>query len=133
VALVDGTARALYEDPIEGRADFAVAYLVALGWAELVQSRLGSTLAGEERALASDCLVGAWTRDLDPFRENRPGEGDDRGTISPGDLDEAVVAAITLGDPAFDDDVIGSAFEKIDSFRQGVLEGLESCTARFGR
>ena len=33
----------------------------------------------------------------------------------------------------FDDDVIGSAFEKIDSFREGVLEGLEACTARFGQ
>ncbi|HEY3484741.1 MAG TPA: hypothetical protein VGK49_05115 [Ilumatobacteraceae bacterium] len=125
-------ARALYDDPIEGNADFAVAYLVATGWADAVQTQLGSVLTGEERALANDCLVGAFTRDLDPNRPARPDEPENRGFISPGDLDEAVITAITIGDARFDDDVLGSGYEKIASFRDGVLAGVDTCIDRLG-
>ena len=124
-------ARQLYDDPIEGRADFAVGYLIGTGWADAVQDRIGSTLTGEARALANDCLVGAWSLDLFP-RELRPGEDEERPGISPGDLDEAVLAAIGVGDPRFDDDRIGSAFEKIDAFRDGVLGGFEACAGALG-
>jgi predicted metalloprotease len=65
-----------------------------------------------------------------PGRELRPEEGESRGLISPGDLDEAVLAAITIGDPGLHDDKIGSAFEKIDSFREGVLGGIPVCIDR---
>jgi predicted metalloprotease len=123
-------AEELYNDPIEGRADFAVGYLVATGWAEEAQILLGSPLTGEPRALTNDCLVGAWTADMLPGRALRPEEGESRGLVSPGDLDEAVLAAITIGDPGFGDDRIGSAFEKIDSFREGVLGGIPACTER---
>jgi predicted metalloprotease len=129
VAVDEAFARRLYDDPLEGRADFAVGYLVATGWAEGVQVPLGSELTGEPRALANDCLVGASTQDMLP-RELRPGETEDRGVISPGDLDEAVLAAIMIGDPGFGDDRIGSAFEKIDAFREGVLGGLGPCLER---
>ena len=124
-------AEQLYNDPIEGRADFAVGYLIATGWAEEAQLLLGSPLTGETRALANDCLVGAWSADMLPGRPLRPEEGEARaGQASPGDLDEAVLAAITIGDPGFGDDRIGSAFEKIDSFREGVLGGIPACTER---
>jgi predicted metalloprotease len=124
-------AEQLYNDPIEGRADFAVGYLIATGWAERAQILLGSTLTGEQRALANDCLVGAWAADMLPGRPLRPEEGDARaGQASPGDLDEAVLAAITVGDPGAGDDRIGSAFEKIDSFRAGVLGGIPACIDR---
>jgi predicted metalloprotease len=123
-------ARQLYNDPIEGRADFAVGYLLGTGWAERAQIGLGSQLTGEPRALANDCLVGAWTADMLPGRELRPEEGDSRGQVSPGDLDEAVLAAITIGDPGSGDDRVGSAFEKIDSFREGVLGGIPACIER---
>jgi predicted metalloprotease len=129
IAVDESFARRLYDDPIEGRADFAVGYLVGTGWAERVQEVLGSELDGEARALANDCLVGASTQDMLP-RDLRPGETDERGVISPGDLDEAVLAAITIGDPGFGDDRIGSAFEKIDAFRQGVLGGFDRCLER---
>jgi hypothetical protein len=65
-----------------------------------------------------------------PGRELRPEEGDSRGQVSPGDLDEAVLAAITIGDPGSGDDRVGSAFEKIDSFREGVLGGIPACAER---
>jgi hypothetical protein len=38
-----------------------------------------------------------------------------------------VQTAILFGDLDADDDVIGSAFEKIDAFRTGVLGGLAAC------
>jgi hypothetical protein len=47
--------------------------------------------------------------------------------ISAGDLDEAIQTVLRLGDAGAGDDVIGSAFEKIDAFRTGVIEGTDSC------
>lgn len=130
VFLDDNFARRLYADPIVGSADFAVGYFIALAWADVAQTKLGSTLVGSERALANDCLVGAWTRDLDPQRPARTDEGLDRGIISPGDLDEAVVAAIEIGDTSSSDDVLGTPFEKIDAFRAGVLGQIDACLDR---
>ncbi len=50
--------------------------------------------------------------------------------MSAGDLDEAVVTAVALGDEASTTDIVGTAFEKIDSFRAGVLGGLPACQNR---
>ena len=130
VFLDDGFARRLYVDPIVGSADFAVGYFIALAWADVAQDLLGSTLTGSDRALANDCLVGAWTRDLDPDRPSRSDEGLDRGIISPGDLDEAVVAAIEIGDTSSDEEILGTPFQKIDAFRAGVLGQIDACLDR---
>ncbi len=54
---------------------------------------------------------------------------DSRVTTSPGDLDEAIRMAILLGDVGVNVDQIGTAFEKIDAFRTGVLGGLGACQA----
>ena len=129
VYLDDGFARRLYQDPIVGSADFAVGYFVALAWADVAQTRLGSDLVGSDRALANDCLVGAWTNDLDPDRPDRPGEVN-RGVISPGDLDEAVIAAIEIGDTSPDDDALGVPFDKVAAFRAGVLGRIGACMGR---
>jgi hypothetical protein len=37
---------------------------------------------------------------------------------------------LRLGDASVDDNVIGNAFEKIDAFRTGVLEGTDVCLAQ---
>ena len=60
----------------------------------------------------------------------RPGEYDGGPQIESGDLDEAIRTALVVGDDASTDDVLGSGFEKIASFREGVLEGIPACTAR---
>jgi hypothetical protein len=52
--------------------------------------------------------------------------------IAPGDLDEAIQAALVIGDESSSDDDLGTGFEQIASFRQGVLQGLEACTAQIG-
>jgi hypothetical protein len=53
-------------------------------------------------------------------------------TLSAGDLDEAVVTAIARADQSTDTNVNGSAFEKIDAFRTGVLGGLNVCRSSIG-
>ena len=105
--------------------DMSVGYLISQGYSENVQGLLGSKLTGEPRALLDDCLTGAWIRDnLPPQPEGRP------LYLSAGDLDEAIVTAIVHSDPTADTNVNGSAFEKVDAFRAGVLGGMQSCQDR---
>jgi predicted metalloprotease len=105
--------------------DNAVGMVLAESYADAVQHSLGSTLTGERRALASDCLSGAWTASLFPD----PGVAKDV-TISAGDLDEAIQTLIAIGDPTQDTNLRGSPFEKIGAFRKGVLDGLDACRAQ---
>lgn len=116
-------ARTLYNQ----FGDFAVGYVIGGAWSDAVQTQIGSNLAGEQRILINDCLIGAWTNDLIPPADGVLGE---QLYISPGDLDEAVSTALTVGDAQFDSNMMGSAFEKIDNFRAGVLGGVAECNAR---
>ena len=50
--------------------------------------------------------------------------------VSAGDLDEAIQTIIGISDESSDDDVRGGLFEKIDAFRNGVLNGLDACLAQ---
>ncbi len=119
--------------------DFTLGYVYGIAAAELVQLDLGSDLTGEARALLNDCYTGAWVRDITPDdngatpRNQRDDDGDGvaESTVatSPGDLDEAIRMTILLGDIGVNVDQIGTAFEKIDAFRTGVLGGLTSCRA----
>jgi predicted metalloprotease len=119
--------RSLYDE----FGDFTIGYLFGAAFGEAVQLELASPLTGEARALANDCLAGAWVYDIAPDeRGETPSSAD--AAISPGDLDEAIQTAILVGDSDFDDDVVGSSFEKIDAFRTGVLQGLDPCLDRLG-
>lgn len=120
------TAQKFYEQ-IPG--DFAVGYLMGLGFGEAVQQALDSSLDGKERALLNDCLVGMWARDILPFNQDpvvAPSENTPRVALSPGDLDEAIRTALNLGDSYYS---LGSPFDKVDSFRKGVLTGADACFA----
>jgi predicted metalloprotease len=110
--------------------DFSLGYFYGIAWAELVQEQLDSSLQGEPRALLDDCLTGAWVRDITPDQFGRTGRSTTSVSASPGDLDEAIRIAILVGDPGADVDVVGSPFEKITSFRTGVLGGLDACLAQ---
>lgn len=112
-------------DPLLG--DMSIGYLVSQGYSENVQALLGSTLKGEPRVLLDDCLTGAWAKDIAP---PLPQGRQDTVELSAGDLDEAIVTAIVRGDPATDTNVNGSAFEKVDAFRAGVLGGMQACQDR---
>ena len=111
--------------------DFAVGYVLAAAWAEAAQSYLGSSLSGEARVLANDCLVGAFARSTLPEDFN-PNRSKTDTSLSPGDLDEAVTTAVEVGDDSTDTNEFGSPFEKIDAFRTGVLGDFRACQDRFG-
>jgi predicted metalloprotease len=121
----------IYNSPELG--DFGVAYVVATAWAEAMMDTLGLALTGEERALAADCMVGAFTRTALPveFNPNRPDPANSP-SLSPGDLDEAVSTAILASDDSEDVNENGTAFEKIEAFRLGVLDDYPACQSRFG-
>jgi predicted metalloprotease len=113
--------------------DFAVGYVIGIAWSEAVQTALGSDLAGEARALLNDCLTGGWVKTVTPIDFVLPQPRlatRDSVRISAGDLDEAIQTVLRIGDISVDDNVIGNAFEKIDAFRTGVIEGTDACLAQ---
>ena len=98
-----------------------------------MQEALGSDLTGEARALLNDCLTGGWVKTVTPidFALPQPRLATrDSVSISAGDLDEAIQTVLRFGDAGVDDNVSGNAFEKINSFRTGVLEGTDACLAQ---
>ena len=115
----------LSEEP----GDMSVGYLFSNAYSEAVQTALASTRTGEPRALFDDCLTGAWVAYIVPDATGSlPNDGrTDTLQLSAGDLDEAVVTAIGRSDVSTGTNIAGSAFEKIDAFRKGVLGGLNSC------
>ncbi len=115
--------------------DFSIGYLLGSAWSEAVQEALGSDLTGEARALVNDCLTGGWVQTvilvdtpsgLDLPRPRAEGR---TSTVSAGDLDEAIQALLLVADPGNEDNVVGSAFEKIAALRTGVIDGTDACLA----
>ena len=118
----------MYED----LGDFSVGYLLGDAWSEAVQVALGSELDGEERDLLDDCLTGGWVKTVIPVDGALPLPRLESRTafVSAGDLDEAIQTVLLVADPGADDDVVGDPFEKIESFRVGVLQGTDACLAQ---
>ena len=84
----------------------------------------------------NDCLTGAWVKTTIPVDDGtgrldlpQPRAAERTVSVSAGDLDEAIQTIIGISDESSDDDVRGGLFEKIGAFRQGVVEGLDSCLA----
>jgi predicted metalloprotease len=113
--------------------DMSVGYLMGQAYSEAIQQTLNSTLADEKRELLNDCFTGAWVADdipSDSADPNSPARGGGQLTLSAGDLDEAIVTALKISDDTSDENNHGTAFEKIDSFRAGVLGGIDACKQR---
>lgn len=139
VYLNEPVARGLYDR----FGDFGPAYLLGIAWAEHAQNTANSQLRGEQRQLRNDCLTGAWVRTVIPLLDENgnpvpdaegnvqlpePRDPGRTALVSAGDLTEAILTIIVIGDPANDTDVLGTAFEKIDAFRSGTLQGVTTCT-----
>ena len=122
----DDLARKFYDQ----LGDFSIGYLISDAYSEAVQLALKSSLKGEDRALLDDCLTGSWVLHIIPRPDGTQIDDTQPIVLSPGDLDEAVTTAVKIGDNTADTNVIGSAFEKIASFRSGVLGGLDTCSTR---
>ena len=108
--------------------DMSVGYLYSTAYSDAIQNALHSSRTGEKRALMNDCLTGAWARFISP---PIPTDRTDKLELSAGDLDEAIVTAIVRADPSTDTNKVGSAFEKIDAFRAGVLGDVNKCNAQY--
>jgi predicted metalloprotease len=124
----DGDYIAYDQDAVTGPVyqvgDFAVSVLLGNAWSDAMMTRLGINLSGKDRSLESDCLTGVWTRSTLPGQSTDP----DRLTLSPGDLDEGVIAFLRYGAGEHGQTgEVGTVFERVASFRRGILEGGNAC------
>ena len=119
-------------DMYRALGDFSVGYLLGNAWSEAVQEAMQTDLDGEARALLDDCLTGGWVKTVIPVDGALPLPRLDTRTVfvSAGDLDEAIQTVLLVADPGTGDDIVGNAFEKIESFRIGVLQGTDACLAQ---
>ncbi|MEO5901899.1 MAG: neutral zinc metallopeptidase [Ilumatobacteraceae bacterium] len=121
--------------PPDGIGDLADGYLIGEAYSEAVQQTLGSSLTAKKRVLLNDCFTGAWVAaDIpsDPTNPRSAPVGGGGLTLSAGDLDEAIITALFRSDDSSDENKRGTAFEKISSFRGGVLGGIDACRAQLG-
>ncbi len=103
--------------------DYAAATLVVSRYAMAALDAAGSPTVGADAGATALCLSGSYTgRLIDP-------EGD--FALSPGDLDEAVTVMLTGDWPARDtagDPPPGDfGFERVNQFRQGLIQGPAGC------
>jgi predicted metalloprotease len=127
VFIIEPIMRQVYDE----RGDFGPGFLLGIVWAEQAQTSNRSQVTGEARQLRNDCLVGAWVDTLIPDPTTRqlpqPRAEGRTSSVSPGDLTEAILTAIVIGDRNSESNVLGSAFEKVDEFRRGALGGISAC------
>ncbi len=110
--------------------DYAVATEIARQYAYAAQVRLGLTENSLGTNLNADCLAGLYA--FSGFSGNREGQGQEL-FLSPGDLDEAVIAFLLNSDSSEDVEAgnvsVGTAFQRFDAYRSGFLEGTAACDA----
>jgi predicted metalloprotease len=108
--------------------DYAVATELARQYAYAAQSRLGNDENTLATNLQADCYAGVYA--YSGFSVNR---GDDQILqLSPGDLDEAVIAFLLTSDSSADVDddqsvSVGTAFDRFEAYRFGFLNGVQAC------
>jgi hypothetical protein len=102
--------------------DYAVATLLATQYGLAALTRLGDESDEKTSTLRGDCLAGGYTASVIIY--NRP----DTSTyhISPGDLDEGIKALLVFRGEG-DVERQGAGFERVRAFREGVINGAESC------
>lgn len=104
--------------------DFSVALVLAHEWGHAIQARAvvsGPTIMTE---LQADCFAGAWAGAVE-------GGSSDLLVLEPGDLDEAMAGYLLFRDPPgtspADPDAHGSAFDRVNAFQDGFLNGPDRC------
>ena len=103
--------------------DFTVAMVLAHEWGHAVQARADVTGLTIMTELQADCFAGAWADHI------ARGEGLLR--LNPGDLEEAMAGYLVFRDPPgtslSDPAAHGSAFDRVNAFRDGFFNGPEQC------
>ena len=116
-----GYEDAAIRDAYKG-GDFAVATLFATQYGLAAQIEMGDDVSGDSvtATLRGDCYAGAWGAAL-------IGTEDYGLSLSPGDLDEGVAVLLSFRTES-DRERQGPGFDRIRSFRRGVVEGPAVCT-----
>jgi predicted metalloprotease len=111
--------------PVYQIGDFAVSVLLGNAWSDAMMDRLHVAATGKDRSLIGDCLTGAWTHSTLPGQATQS----DQLVLSPGDLDEGVIAVLRFGEGpnGGEESANGTVFDRIGSFRRGVLQGISGC------
>jgi predicted metalloprotease len=108
--------------------DYAVATELARQYAYAAQVRMGNLDTSLASNLQADCLAGVYA--ASGFLVNRENQA---LVLSPGDLDEAVIAFLLNSDSSEDVEAgaatVGSAFQRFDAYRTGFMEGTTACDA----
>ena len=102
--------------------DYAVATLLATQYGLAALTRLGDESDEKTSTLRGDCLAGGYTASVIIY--NRPETSTYH--ISPGDLDEGIKALLVFRGEG-DVERQGAGFERVRAFREGVINGAESC------
>ncbi|MET0726885.1 MAG: neutral zinc metallopeptidase [Acidimicrobiales bacterium] len=110
--------------------DYAVGTELARQYAYAAQVQMGHDDPSAASDLQADCYAGVYAAS---------GFTGDRGqdlTLSPGDLDEAVISFLHRSDSSPDpeegtdpDTTVATAFERFDAYRSGFVDGVEPCEA----
>ena len=102
--------------------DFAFGGEIARQYAFAAQARLGILDRVADTELHADCLTGAYA--AAEFFGQIP--GDQQLALSPGDLDEVVIAFLAFGSGD------ATAFDRTAAFRSGFVEDVAACEAFLG-
>lgn len=106
--------------------DFALVIELARLYALRAQDVLGVDADVARELLHADCLTGIYSAAT--FLELIDVAEESKLVLSPGDLDEAIIAFLAYG--GSDDDA--SAFTRADAFKDGFLEGTAACDQLLG-
>lgn len=106
----------------EQGGDYALATLLATQYGLAALNRAGDDSDAKESTRITDCFAGGYTASV--ILRNRA-ETSDFG-ISPGDLDEGIKALLVFRGEG-DSERQGAGYDRVKSFRQGVIDGASSC------
>ena len=112
-------------DKAYAAGDYALGTLFVYGWGLAVRRHLfGRSVDDEDALIAAGCYAGAYSKSIN--RDAQPNE--QRFLLSPGDMDEASVAVLTMvGSPLAFGDRGSTGLDRIDSFTKGYFGGLSAC------
>ncbi|WP_436792518.1 neutral zinc metallopeptidase [Actinospongicola halichondriae] len=101
--------------------DFAVGGEIARQYAFAAQNRLDIAGDDKEGRLHADCLTGVYA--AAEFLQRIP---DQQLVLSPGDIDEILIAFLTIGE-----DTGATAFQRTAAFRIGFVNGMTACASAY--
>ena len=100
--------------------DVGAASALSLAWARSGQVQADVPSSGTAAQLQQVCATGAWLASV--------GSDDDaQVSLSPGDIDEGLFAALSTLAPSQGRQVESSSFERSAAYRTGLLGGIDEC------